>query len=66
VPRKAERERIAGTAVGKGTPAGLIRRPIKLPPMVNIKDGPAFDSDEDYEVDERLGDELAKVEEQIG
>lgn len=25
-----------------------------------------FDSDEDYEADERLGDELAKLEEQIG
>lgn len=67
-PNKPRRE--------KHTPLGLIRRPMKLPEMVPIKDAVAtsdepggydvFDSDEDYLVDELLGDELAKVEEQIG
>jgi hypothetical protein len=55
-PNKRRRE--------KHTPVGIIRRPLQLPPMEPIKN--AFDSDEDYEIDELLGDELAKVEEQIG
>lgn len=64
-PNKPRRER--------HTPAGIIRRPLRLPPMEPIKsvrelegNPEPFDSDEDYEIDERLGDELAKMEEQIG
>lgn len=68
MPRKAEKERIDGLPVGKGVPAGIIRNPVKLPPMQRIQDGGElpFDSDEDYAVDELLGDELAKVEERLG
>lgn len=68
MPRKKEQvDGVDDVPVGRGAPAGIIRNPIHLPPMRNIKDGgPPFDSDEDYELDELLGDELAKVEEQIG
>lgn len=62
MPRKPEKRE------GRGAPAGIIRRPIEDPPMRRIQDGGKlpFDSDEDYETDERLGDELAKIEEEIG
>jgi len=59
-PYKPRRER--------HTPPGIIRRPLQLPPMEPIKGSPesVFDSDERYDVDEYLGDELAKIEEHLG
>lgn len=65
MPRKAKYED-GSRPKGPGIP-GLIRNPVKLPPMENIKDQREipFDSDEDHDNDELLGDELAKIEEKL-